>query len=215
MRNWTTCTLFAASLGMGLGYCGVAQAQYLASPLGLKGQVTFGAERLFGFSWVHDSWNDPGPGGEGSGSATVFGLGWWYAQPPPMSQPRAGVDYFFADRLSLGGALGFFSGSSHDGVGYGYDGFLFAPRFGYAVDVSPSISFWPRGGLTYINVNNSSFFGLTAEGNIAIFPTPNWAFLITPAFDAMPFGSYDTGGPDDGSQSAFGFGISVGLLGVL
>ncbi len=205
MRLLPSLTVAATVMTLSLA----AQAQiYGGITLGEKGQLTFAAERLFGFQWV--SSDVDGPGAPGDGSSTMIGFGWWYAQHPPVNQPRLGVDYFVIDRLSIGGSLGFFSGNVDGGLGPIDDaGFLFAPRVGYAIDLGSWASFWPRGGITYVNYPDDTYgLGFSAEGAFALFPKPAWAVLLAPALDLMPMGELG----NDRDVSAFAFAINAGLL---
>ncbi len=194
---------------------GTARAQGYGAPFGHSGQVTFGAERLFGFHWASNSYHEPN-GTHRSGSGTSVGFGWQFAQHMQFSQPRLGVDVFVVDNISLGGSLGFFSMTgSGNGVGT-QDGFIISPRVGFNIPLSQSIMFWPKVGLTYISVGDDHAFGVSGEANFAFFPRPSWAFLVTPTLDLAPFGgSNRNGNTGNADYQAYGFGVSVGLLGVL
>jgi hypothetical protein len=198
------------------GLAGTAQAQGYRSPFGGKGQVTFGAERLFGFHWVSNtSESNNGPvHSDHTSSGTSVGFGWYFAQPLQFNQPRLGVDFFIVDDISLGGALGFFSQHGHDG-GSSDDGFIISPRVGFNISLgSDVVTFWPKVGLTYISVNDYHAFGVSGEANFVFFPrpsAPNWGFLVTPTLDLAPFG----GGPGDSDLHSYSFGVSLGMLGVI
>jgi len=189
---------------------GTAAAQ--AQQLGQEGQFTVAAERLFGFHWASVSVeNEDGP--DGDGTARMVGLGWHYAQGMPYNQPRAGFDYFLTDNFTLGGSLGFFSGSTDDMGGADFDGILLAPRLGYAMQLSRTISFWPRGGLTYITVDDPYVLALSGEAAFVFQPQPNWGILLSPTLDIGPFG--ETGGDPEQDMTAHSVGVTVGLLGIL
>lgn len=194
------------------GLAGTASAQGYAAPFGSKGQVTFGAERLFGFHWVKNSWDHPN-NTTTSSSGTSVGFGWYFAQHLQFNQPRVGVDFFIADDISLGGALGFFSMSGPNNSNL--DGFIISPRVGFNVPISDVVKFWPKVGLTFISVGDVRAFGLSGEANFAFFARPNWAFLVTPTLDLAPFGSQDNPAGPDSDFSSYSFGASVGLLGVI
>jgi len=201
----------SASLAVALlTAAGAAEAQGMGPDFGAQGQLAISGERLFGINYIRRNDN---PAGQPSSyrSATVIGFG-WNADPPGSSfvQPRAGIDYFVIDRLSLGGALGLYTASGHNAQTDG-TGFLFAPRVGYAVDLGRIASFWPRGGITYYSHADYHNVALTGEANFAIFPRSNWAFLITPYFDLGPFG----GGPQQLSYSEIALGVSFGIMGVI
>lgn len=194
------------------GLAGTANAQGYAAPFGSKGQVTFGAERLFGFHWVKNHWETP-DGRTGNSSGTSVGIGWYFAQWLQFNQPRLGVDFFIVDNISLGGALGFFSMSGSNASDI--DGFIISPRVGFNVPISDIVKFWPKVGLTFISVDNTRAFGIGGEANFAFFARPNWAFLVSPTLDLAPFGSQDNPNGPSNDFSAYSFGASVGILGVI
>ncbi len=189
-------------------FSGTAFAQ--AQQLGQQGQFTLAAERLFGFHWISRSWENP-DGADGDGTARMVGLGWHYAQDVPYNQPRAGFDYFLTDSFTLGGSLGFFSGDTDDMGGVEYDGILVAPRLGYAMPLSRTISFWPRGGFTYITTDDRYVLALSGEAAFVFQPQPNWGLLLSPTLDIGPFGEEG----DDQDITAHSIGVTVGLLGIL
>lgn len=210
MRISPTIALAAAIFAL----AGTASAQ--TAPFGTQGQMTFGAERLFGFHWTKNTWEAPaGPNGatvSGDNSGTSVGFGWAFAQRMQFNHPRAGFDYFLINNLSLGGSLGFFSGSGSAGVDYA--GFIINPRVGYSIPLSQSVAFWPRGGLQYISVDQDHAFGLSAEANFVFLPRPSWGFLLSPTMDLAPFGGHEVAGTNY-DYGAYSFGVSVGLLGIL
>jgi hypothetical protein len=207
MRKW----MLAGSVVGVCAICGSASAQGMAPDFGAQGQLAISAERLFGIDYARASLNPPGNAPGWYQSTTIIGFGWSYqGLASSFVQPRAGIDYFVANRLSLGTAIGLYSGAGHNPQ-VGDTGFLFAPRVGYAIDLGSVASFWPRGGLTYYSHGDYHNVGLTGEANFALFPRPNWAFLITPHFDMGPFG----GGPGDVDYTEFAIGIQLGLMGVI
>ena len=114
-------------------------------------------------------------------------------------------DVFVIDRLSIGGSLAFFTQTGDNGL----DGVLFSPRVGYTFELSKLVTFWPRGGLTYMKIEDSSLFGLTLEPMFVLWPRPNWGVLLGPTLDFEFIGS--NGG--DSERSEFSIGIpSVGLI---
>jgi hypothetical protein len=196
------------------GLAGTAHAQGYGAPFGHSGQVTFGAERLFGFHWTKNSYEEAN-GVRHSDSGTSVGFGWYYVRHMPFNQPRLGIDVFIVDNISLGGALGFFSASSN-GDGINQNGFIIQPRVGFNVPITQSIAFWPKVGLTYLSLGDDHVFGFAGEANFAFFPRPSWAFLVTPNMDLAPFGGADRGGnTPNASLRAYAFGAAVGILGVL
>ena len=207
MHKFSSIALAATLFGL----AGTANAQGYAAPFGSKGHVTFAAERLFGFHWVKNTWEDE-VGRDFSDSGTAAGIGWLFAKSLQFNQPRLGVDFFIIDDLSLGGAVGFFSVS---GDGQNDDGFLFSPRVGFNVAISQAVKFWPKVGLTFISVNDAQAFGVGGEANFAFFPAQSWAFLLTPSVDLAPFGSLDNGNGPDRDFGAYSVGLSFGIMGVI
>jgi hypothetical protein len=184
----------------------VGQAKAQTAPeFGAQGQLAISAERLFGIEYARVS-NCPG---NDHCSSTVIGLGWKDAASS-FVQPRAGIDYFVVNHLSLGGAIGLFSGAGHNAQVDG-TGFIFAPRIGYAVDLGAVASFWPRIGITYYSHNDYHNLGITGEANFALFPRANWAFLITPHFDIGPFGNR----PNNSDFTELVMGVNFGIMGVI
>jgi hypothetical protein len=213
MRIGTTLALIATLFGTTVA----AQAQ--TRPLGSQGQLTLSAERLFGFHWVSTHVDGNNGAGDRDGSATMVGFGWHYAQNPPFNQPRAGIDYFVTNGLSIGGSIGFFSGNITDqsASNVEYDGFLFSPRIGYAIPLSRAVSFWPRGGVTYIAVGDDSVLALSGEAAFVFQPQPSWGILLSPTLDLGPFGNHDGNGngDDDTEFRAYSIGVTVGIVGIL
>jgi len=210
MRKSPTIALAAAIFAL----AGAANAQNYGAPFGSKGQMTFGAERLFGFSWTTNHWSHPGPNNttvSGDFSGTTVGFGWAFAQPMQFNHPRAGFDYFITNSLSLGGSLGFFAANGSNDGALNANGVIINPRIGYAIPLTPAIAFWPRGGLQYMSVGDTHVLGLSGEANFVFLPRPDWGFLLSPTLDLAPFG----GAPNDTSFSSYSFGVSVGLLGIL
>lgn len=199
--RWTIAALAIAS---------AAHAQGMAPDFGAQGQLAISAERLFGVHYAKASYTPPPPGNNYYHSATVIGFG-WNSDPAASSfvQPRLGLDYFVVDHLSLGTAFGLYSAAGHDPQVNG-TGFLIAPRIGYAIDLGRIASFWPRGGITYYSHDDFHNVGITGEANFALFPRPNWAFLITPHFDIGPVGGHAN---DDYTELVLG--VSFGLMGVI
>jgi hypothetical protein len=204
MRRW----MMASSVVGVCTVCGSAAAQGAAPGFGAQGQLAISVERLFGVEYERTSRSGPG---DNYSTSTVIGFGWSYAgRASSFIWPRAGLDYFVVNNLSLGAALGLYSGAGHNPI-EGDTGFLFAPRVGYAIDLGSVASFWPRGGMTYYSHADFHNVGITGEANFALFPRPNWAFLITPHFDVGPFG----GGPNNADYTEFVFGANFGLMGVI
>jgi hypothetical protein len=158
-----------------------------AQTFGHSGDVSFAADRLMGIYLISEDPNDR--------RRTVLGLG-----APPGSHAytiaRLGIDGFVIDRLSLGGSFAYWSND-------GPDGFLFAPRIGYALEISNAFGFWPRGGVTYRSFGagrgRDEELAITIEGMFYASPARHFAFLFGPAFDIGLIG--------DGGEA-----VNLGLL---
>src|SRR6185503_9944838 len=109
-------------------------------------------------------------------------------------------DFFVIDHLSIGGSFAYWSTSVRQpGPDPSRSGFLFAPRVGYAINFSRSFGFWPRGGVTFRNIEDDDEMALTFEGMFYGAPTPHFAFIFGPAIDVGMVGAGDEA-------------LSVGLL---
>jgi hypothetical protein len=201
MRKATILTAVFAALAT---WCPRAHAQ----TFGEQGLVTLSLERVFGLHWMHTSIDRPAPDGDYRRDVTVFGLG-WYRSETAYHNPRAGVDFFVIDRVSLGGSLGLYAwGSDGD-----RQGILFEPRIGYAVSITPAVAFWPRGGFTFFSEEDSggptyTQFALSGEGMFAFLPRESWAILVGPTLDLGI-----TGEVRDTRFIQHALGIAVGLMG--
>jgi hypothetical protein len=174
-----------------------------AQPFYDAGEISVALERGFGIHHVSESGeNDAGQ--EWDSSSTVIGIGWAGAVTP-FHWTRAAIDGFIIDQLSLGGSIGFYS-QSGDSDG---NGFLFAPRVGYAIPLSRVFTFWPRGGLTYYDQGDRSVFGLSGEAMFVASPDPSWGILFGPTLDLGFFGD---DGDNDYTAIAIGF-PAVGIMG--
>jgi hypothetical protein len=189
-------TAFAALAVIALGLTAApSHAQHFYD----AGKISVALERGFG---IHHVSRDQEPN---DFDGTTIGIG-WYGALTPFHYTRAALDGFIMDQLSLGGSLGFFSQSGDPDA----DGFLFAPRVGYAIPISRVFTFWPRGGLTYWDFANTSVFALSGEAMFVASPSPNWGILFGPTIDIGFMG--ESGDDDDFSEIAIGF-PAVGLMG--
>jgi hypothetical protein len=90
-----------------------------------------------------------------------------------------------------------------------FTGVMFAPRIGYVARLAPSISFWPRAGVSiyYITLNSSGidetlhFVAATVEAPFVFTIAPRVAFTFGPTFD-MTFSSGVSANQPGGSGSA-------------
>ncbi|HEY4185771.1 MAG TPA: hypothetical protein VGP07_11930 [Polyangia bacterium] len=196
---------------LGVLWANRVRAQELA--FGSVGHVAISAERLFGF--VHTDESVSG----GSASVDTISL---LSNPTALigtgySWPRIAVDVFVSPSVSLGAAASVFNISP---TGGSLSGYQFAPRVGYAGNVSPRVAIWPRGGITYEhastnsgggNVATQSFLALTIEAPLVILVVPRAALLIGPTLDLGLTGTVSSGGLS-ADQKFTDFGVQAGLL---
>lgn len=169
-----------------------------------RGKISVALERGFGVHYTSQNEDPEGPGNDRDRDGASIGV-LWYGALTPYHWTRAAIDGFIMDRLSLGGSIAFYTqvGDFDD------DGFLFAPRVGYALPLSQMFTFWPRGGVTFWDQGNRSVFGISLEGMFVFSPNPNWGVLFGPTLDWGFIG----GAGNDVDYSEFSLGIpSVGLL---
>src|SRR6185503_16247129 len=86
----------------------------------------------------------------------------------PYEIPRAAFDYGVASGFTVGGSVGFFSGTGSTKTEPAMGGasverddasvtmFTVAPRLGYVLPFTTTFAFWPRAGVTYYNIGTSS-----------------------------------------------------------
>jgi hypothetical protein len=114
------------------------------------------------------------------------------ASPGILSQvatnlPRIGLDFVLDSRFTLGGGVGiaWVSGKAEDSAADA-DGtaFLISPRIGYVVALSPSATFWARGGISYFSQTIERGGGASKESltQLQLNIEPTFAFEIVPTF---------------------------------
>ncbi len=198
---------------------------------GDMGHVVISAERMFGVGFT---WDSVDVGADDNATLSTFNLS---VLSNPLgtttntySFPRMGFDFFIAENLSIGAALGFaYTSFDEDdelqgfALGDSITTFLAAPRVGYAFMFADGIGIWPRVGVTWLWASTSgngadltaNRFALTFEAPFVISPTDNVAFLIGPKFDLGLSGSntIEAGGAETETDiKATELGIQVGLL---
>ena len=200
-------SLTVLALAMGItGLSGVAHAQ---DSFGKPLDISFAVERPFGFYFGSAEIDPPGQG-EIDRDGNGFALGWSQeSNYYPVLAPRFGLDVFVIERLSVGGSVGFIS-RNVEGDNNDRDGFIFAPRVGYFIDFSDHFGFWPRGGLTFYNLNDpdQSQFLLALEGYFTFAPRDGFGFMFGPTID---FGLGGESGNDDYNERVLG--ILIGMFG--
>ena len=188
-----------------IGLAALLSATASSAEVGHQGDLVLGFERMFGFHWWHNDYDPDRPGDSGgSTSGTVVGFG-WHRHGGSYNAPRMAFDGFIIDQLSLGGSLGFYSiGGDADG-----DGVIIYPRVGYAVPLSAMWAFWPRGGVSYSDIDDRTRVALSGEAQFLVFPQPSWAVMFGPTLDLGVAGSVPGGDFIDHN-----FGLQVGGIGV-
>ncbi|HTM45457.1 MAG TPA: hypothetical protein VL137_10905 [Polyangiaceae bacterium] len=164
-------------------------------------------DRLFGFHFSHLDRDTPNTDFD----ASSFQLGWRGRTLTPFEVPRAAIDYFVIDHLSIGGAIGI---GSYGGDADGSD-FLFAPRVGYVWNLADWAAFWLRGGLTFHTQSqpNEHGFAFTADPTFVLSPAQHVGFLLGFSFDQDLVGKTDAGPGPDQNQHYRDFAIvQAGML---
>jgi hypothetical protein len=153
----------------------------VAGGFGDSGSWVISPERLFGFTWRHQS--------SGLKDTTSFSL---FAVPEGLgfagySWPRLALDYFVAQGISLGAAASFFRGSEGQAS---LTIFELAPRIGYSTRLGPWLYVWPRLGFTYFHATTQSFSAVTVEAPLVFTPwSKPVALTVGPSLDFGVAGS--------------------------
>jgi hypothetical protein len=190
--------------------------------LGGEGTFAIGVERLFGIARVNTD-----TAGNDSGVTRMSLL---YDGPPggnPYSRPRASLDYFVIDQLSLGGSLGLSTWSEdddddNDANDLSGSGFLLAPRVGYLFNVTDGFGIWPRGGLTFVRdrIEDDNGDGATDTATALSLQVPFIIVVADPlainlelGFDLGLSGEIDRDAQPDIDQEHDEIGLQFGLVG--
>lgn len=154
----------------------------------------------------------------------------------PSAMPRVTFDFVVGTGLTLGGALAAISTSGQVEYPYGETtetedfnettGFLFAPRIGYLIPTSPSLTIWLKGGITFFGVtveepspdsDTLSYSGtqLSLDPALLFTPVEHVGILVNPIIDVGLSGSWEIE-PDSGSTISEDFkhssyGVAAGL----
>ncbi len=216
------------ALALVLGFGARAGAQTPEEPagppaVGDPGHWAISLERLFGFAYAKSTVSMGGVD-EQTTSATTVAL---FTNPvasllSSFSFPRAGLDVFVAPGLSLGTALGVFYGSETatptggTSSGESFTGIVAMPRVGYVAQLTPSVSFWPRAGISIVYIsssptNSSTYTSTETETSHLIAGTVEAPFVITIAPRvAVTFGpTFDMSFTGGRSLTVSGSGQSV------
>jgi len=247
----------------------VAGAQ-TAEGFGEKGEFVFSADRLLpivSFTQNKVSYDNANPnisisttGGALSflwGNNSVFGVNGVAGltgggNSTFYTTPRVGFDYVIIPHLTIGGDLFVFfttggstttttGNTSHTVDDPSGSAFGITPRVGYVFGISPLLSIWLRGGLSFYHAGASqpdgactnqsdtgslNVFGLDLDPQLVIAPAPHFAFTAGPTLDFGFAGGASTtvpGGPGgggcnsstttSGGYSSHDIGLTGGLLG--
>jgi hypothetical protein len=183
-----------------------------APTVGDPGHWAISFDRLFGFDYSRETDSMNGVDQQ-TVSATSFSLfsNREAASLSAFSFPRAAVDVFLGPGLSLGTSLGVVYGSETMTPTGGtattgtVTGISVTPRIGYVAHLTPSISFWPRAGISVIYVSSSPsgtppagsvdtsstshLIAATVEAPFVFTLAPRVAFTFGPTFDISFSGS--------------------------
>jgi hypothetical protein len=218
----------------------LASVTALAQRFGTQGDAVFSVDRLFGINGTHvyEELDPPGgtprnPDAEVEDNFIGINFGWRGPLAPqlsPFDAPRLAFDYFVIDSLSVGGSLGYASGSDDTedfvtgavppvATPSDYSGFVFAPRAGYLFMFSDVAGIWPRGGFTYHTFSVNEYFGesglaVTLEAMFVLTPVEHFGILIGPTFDIDFTGKrdYETDDRGDVKRKYRSIGLQVGLM---
>jgi hypothetical protein len=203
-------TMLAVALVSGSVVSG-SQA-FAEGSFGKGGQMVFSADRLFGLEFSSVSSESTAGGGKTTDSTTSIALFWppLSALQSPYQIPHLAFDYIIPGGLTVGGSIGFVSGSGKTksepaagGVSVENDDptttiLAFAPRVGYALPLTPLFSFWPRGGITYYSIKSertsggmvpttnkttTSGLGFDLEPMFVLSPADHFGFVAGPVVD--------------------------------
>ena len=199
------------ALAVVIGFNARAGAQTPEEPaaaptVGDVGHWAISLDRLFGFDYARDTLSMGGVD-QPTVSATSFSLfsNREAAALSAFSFPRAAVDVFVAPGLSLGTSFGVVYGSEAmtpiggTAASVSVTGITVAPRIGYVAHLTPSLSFWPRAGISVIYVSSSPsgtaaagaveesqtshLVAATVEAPFIFTIAPRVAFTFGPTFD--------------------------------
>jgi hypothetical protein len=191
---------------------GAASAQEGAG-FGKQGQFVVSGERLFGIVFASERSKQTVNNVEVTNTQSYTNINFLANATGRVSTTysfaRVGFDYLPIDGLTVGGSLAFYTLSGENetegnGMSASQDtgsgnGFLLAPRAGYAFMFMPLLGIWPRGGITWLiggtesgsgNTKTSmSRLALTMEVPLVITPIPHAGFTVGPTLDLGLTGS--------------------------
>lgn len=232
--------VFAAVVGLGL----VASAGAARAEVGDQGAVVISADRLSPLLSYTKSTEDT-TNGSASESQTNFSLLWSGATAQDFYDvPKLALDYGVAAHITLGAFLAATLPLSHSTTQTQGNGSAetdqpkttalgFGVRGGYAMALTPKVSFWGRLGLSYGRLTTDdpggndasstySQFALNLEPLMAFSLAPHFGLLAGLAFDVPLTGNHHQEGTignttfsQDNDFSQLHIGATLGLYGVL
>ncbi len=174
-----------------------------AEEFGSDGQIILGADRLWGLSMykITDTTKMSGqPDSESEDSHT--GINFLVTNPDnPYVLPRLAFDYAVSGGITVGGSLGYASGSGKTKATKPVAGpetdlpetslIFFAPRAGYVVPITDGVYFWPRAGVTYYSAKSKATDTITVGGQPTTYTVEatisGLSLNIEPMFVISPF----------------------------
>jgi hypothetical protein len=175
------------------------------SAFGDSGQFVLSAERLFGYTWDHES------SGANTGTRstfTILGNPFGAAPAYPYDGPRIGFDLFVTKSISAGAGILFGRTTSGNSA---VNSFQFAPRIGYGMMVGPWLAVWPRAGVTYVNQTDLNYLGLTIDLTAVAILSPHLALTFAPVANIGLTGTATTAGGGSAGIKFTTLGAEFGL----
>lgn len=207
---------------------------------GQAGSLAISADRLTGFGWTQYKLAPAGGGNDITLDTTQASLlsSLVVANATlvngikvinPLAMPRAGLDYFVTENLSIGGAAtGWYFGASGEGKDLNprQVGFAVLPRLGYAFHLGDGMALWPRisADIAYAVIGKDTdpvqlkglLFSLTFGVPWVINLSKQFAMTVTPSFDLPLLGNLtDQDGADVGKLLMMNAGATLGIVGWL
>jgi hypothetical protein len=222
-----------------------ARADSPPPAVGDSGHVALSAERIFGFA--HTSRTTTANGMDRptvtTNGISILGNPLGGLLSSSYTAPRLAFDGFVAGGLSLGASVTYFHATQTQPTGTGasasesessLSGLILAPRIGFAAHLSPTVSLWPRAGVTFLKVwsdttvagmsrgsSSGNLFAATIELPLAVTLTERAAFLIGPTIDIglsgdttnePPPGMFATSSTVDNKETQIGAHAALLLL---
>lgn len=190
------------SAGAVVGILGATSLAAAADTGGIAGKGSFfiSAERFFGLQ-IHSGTLERTTGAvttKTTDSRTDFGLLIGNPNAGPHNIPQVGLDYAVIDGLTIGGAIGFWTGSTKrkfenntttvERDGDSFNAFKISPRVGYIIGLNDSMGIWLRGGFTFFTTGTTSYDdngvkdGTTSISGFALNLEPGFLLMVSQHF---------------------------------